>query len=603
MNQVRFPSLTRAAVAAVAALTLAITVGVVLLPQAENAAAGASTPPPLGLYAGGGNSSGVAALGQSIGQQPAFAMDFLQGSSWQSIDDISWWLSQWDNKGYSMIWGVPILPNDTSYSLAAGATGAYNQYFVTLAQEFVAGGQGSSIIRLGWEFNGSWFPWAANGQAANFIAYWQQIVNSMRSVPGANFKFEWNPTLGDQGVGNLANYYPGNNYVDYIGADVYDTSWATYPGAQAEFNTMETETYGLNWLASFAAQQGKPITLPEWGLGWGDGNAGQPVSDPGNQVSGGDDPTFINDMANWIATNNVYEATFWDYGTSTVTGGTNPNSEAALIHDFGPAGTDSTGSDRTAPGSGDSTPPAPSPATAIASLPSGGGYWMTNAEGIVTAHGSAVSYGSLAGKLNAPISHIVSTPDGKGYWLVASDGGVFSFGDAHFFGSMGGKRLNAPVVDIAPTSDGKGYWLVASDGGVFSFGDAAFHGSTGNIRLNAPIVGIAPSPSGSGYWLVASDGGIFSFGHAPFLGSMGGTHLNQPVVGMASTASGLGYYMVSSDGGVFSFGDAAFHGSTGGIHLNAPIVGMATDAATGGYWLAAADGGLFSEGAPFEGAN
>jgi hypothetical protein len=337
MGLARIAHVTRALAVAVAVLALSVTFGVVLLAQAQNAVAGASNPPPLGIYAGAASPAAINALGQTIGQQPTYAMDFLDGSSWQSIENPSWFLSQWQGSGYSMIWGVPILPNDTSYSLAAGATGAYNQYFVTLAQAFVAGGQGSSIIRLGWEFNGGWFPWAAGGQAANFIAYWQQIVDSMRSVPGANFKFEWNPTIGDQGVGNLANYYPGNNYVDYIGEDVYDVAWATYPGAQAEFNTMETETYGLNWLSSFAAQQGKPITLPEWGLGWGDGDAGQPVSDPGNETSGGDDPIFINDMANWIATNNVFEATFWDYGTSTVTGGSNPNSEAALVSDFGPA--------------------------------------------------------------------------------------------------------------------------------------------------------------------------------------------------------------------------------------------------------------------------
>jgi hypothetical protein len=75
----------------------------------------------------------------------------------------------------------------------------------------------------------------------------------------------------------------------------------------------------------------------------------------------------------------------------------------------------------------------------------GSGYWLTNAAGDVSAHGSAVSYGSLSGTtLQAPITHIVSTPDGKGYWLVAADGGIFTFGDAGFFGSMGGKKLNAP---------------------------------------------------------------------------------------------------------------------------------------------------------------
>jgi hypothetical protein len=300
-------------------------------PQAVASAATESAVSPLGVY-GGEDPSTEQALGQSIGRQPQYAMAFLDGSSFQKMEDPSWFISQFQGSGYSMIWGVPILPSSGGYSLATGATGAYNQYFVTLAQGLVAGGQGSSIIRLGWEFNGSLFPWAANGQAANFIAYWQQIVTSMRSVAGANFKFEWNPTSGDQGAGNLANYYPGNAYVDLIGLDVYDISWGSYPGAAAEFNTIETEPYGLNWLASFAAQQGKPMTLPEWGLGWGDSDNGAPVSDPGTETQGGDDPTFINDMAGWIASHNVYEATLWDINTSLISPSSNPNSFAALTN-------------------------------------------------------------------------------------------------------------------------------------------------------------------------------------------------------------------------------------------------------------------------------
>lgn len=298
---------------------------------------GGSTPNSslFGVYAGAGNPSSVSDFAGTMGGHTKFAMDFFSGTSWSAIDSISWWLSQWKNSGYTMIWGVPILPN-TGASLATGATGAYDQYFTTLAKELVAGGQGSSIIRLGWEFNGGWFPWAANGHAADFVAYWQQIVTTMRAVPGANFTFEWNPTRGDMGVGNLANYYPGDAYVDYVGLDVYDTEWGSYPGASQEFAKMETQTYGLNWLASFSAQHDKPMVFPEWGLGWGDCSAsGQPITDANTQVCGGDDATFINDMSQWIASHNVFEANYWDYGTSTVDKGNNPLTAAALAKDFG----------------------------------------------------------------------------------------------------------------------------------------------------------------------------------------------------------------------------------------------------------------------------
>jgi hypothetical protein len=244
----------------------------------------------------------------------------------------------------------------------------------------------------------------------------------------------------------------------------------------------------------------------------------------------------------------------------------------------------------------------PGPVTGIAAPRSGSGYWLTDAEGAVSAHNVA-NHGSMAGTpLNAPISHIVSTPDGGGYWLVAADGGTFAFGDARFYGSMGGTPLNAPVVNMAPTPDGGGYWLVASDGGVFAFGDARFLGSMGGRHLNEPVVGMAADRHTGGYWLVASDGGIFSFG-APFFGSTGAIHLQQAVNGIAVSGGGSGYWLVASDGGIFAFGAAPFWGSAGGLRLVAPVVGMATDESTGGYWLVGSDGGVFSYNAPFFGAD
>jgi Glycosyl hydrolases family 43 len=253
-----------------------------------------------------------------------------------------------------------------------------------------------------------------------------------------------------------------------------------------------------------------------------------------------------------------------------------------------------------APASIEPLPLAP-PVTGIASTPDGGGYWLVDARGGVSAHGTALFNGGMLGlHLNAPVEHLVPTPDGHGYWLVASDGGIFTFGNARFFGSMGGRQLNAPVVDLAPTPDGGGYWLVASDGGVFAFGDAVFRGSMGGLPLRDPVVGIAPDGATGGYWLVASDGGIFAYG-APFAGSTGALTLNRPVNGMAATADGRGYWFVASDGGVFAFGDAGFRGSAGAIPLAAPVTGMASDPATGGYWLVGSDGGVFSYSAPFLG--
>jgi hypothetical protein len=220
-----------------------------------------------------------------------------------------------------------------------------------------------------------------------------------------------------------------------------------------------------------------------------------------------------------------------------------------------------------------------------------GGYWTVNWLGVISAHGTAPTFGSPAQSgitLTKPIVGMASTPDGQGYWLVGSDGGVFAYGDAQFYGSTGAIHLNQPIVGLAATPDGLGYWLVASDGGIFTFGDAQFYGSTGAIHLNQPIVGLAATPDGLGYWLVASDGGIFTFGDAPFYGSTGAIHLNQPIVGLAATPDGLGYWLVASDGGIFTYGDAAFYGSMSAVDVN--VLGMIISPSTAGYTLVQLNG-------------
>ena len=294
----------------------------------------------LGVYAGGGDPSAVSDFASSVGK-PRYAMDFLDGTSWSTITESGWPYSVWAGKGYSMIWGVDMLPNTYSpnsnasasggscHGLSQEAAGDFNSDFVTVAKNMVAAGFGSSIIRLGWEFNGGWFPWAAGGCSSAFVGAFQQVVTSMRSVAGQSFTFEWNPTRGDLSVGNLATFYPGDSYVDYVGLDVYDVEWASYPGMPSEFSNMETQTYGLNWLSSFASQHNKAMAFPEWGLGWGTCSSdGQAVTASNTQVCGGDDAQFINLSSEWFATHNVAEATYWDDGSSSIDGGSNPNTAA-----------------------------------------------------------------------------------------------------------------------------------------------------------------------------------------------------------------------------------------------------------------------------------
>ena len=68
----------------------------------------------LGIYGGGGDPQAVSDFTSSVGAQPEYAMDFLDGTSWSTITGSNWPYSAWAGKGFKMIWGVDMLPN--SYS-------------------------------------------------------------------------------------------------------------------------------------------------------------------------------------------------------------------------------------------------------------------------------------------------------------------------------------------------------------------------------------------------------------------------------------------------------------------------------------------------------
>ena len=291
----------------------------------------------LGDFAGSGDPGALASFASITGTHPVLASDYLLGTSgWDGMDGAGgtedWMLDQWRNTGYRLVLGVPILPGGSGGTLAEGATGAYNQYFTILAQTLVKDGAANAILRLGWEFNGTWYPWsvASNADAQNFAQFWRQIVNTMRAVPGQQFKFLWNPNGGGSSSWNLALAYPGSAYVDYIGTDVYDEYWGSSFTPQASWSNAVTQTWGLNWLATFAAAERRPIAIPEWSVDYRTDGHGL-----------GDDPYFIGQFANWIANNNVAFTCIFSFNDTAgsqdndLTDGSFPNALVAFRADFG----------------------------------------------------------------------------------------------------------------------------------------------------------------------------------------------------------------------------------------------------------------------------
>jgi hypothetical protein len=265
-----------------------------------------------------------------------WAEDFPPIETWDHIEGGGWQLGEWSQwkkagPGRRFVFSVPLLPGpwDRSgpqfgsdakkpVSLTAGARGDYNAHFRKLAENLVKYGLADSILRLGWEWNGGWYAWRARDDPKSFAGYWREIVKTMRVVPGTEkLRYCWNPTIG--WIGHpVEDAWPGDEFVDYVGLDVYDQSYLkdTYPwptnATPAEITVRQHKVWeqvilhgekGLAYWKKFSDQHGKPLAIPEWG-----------VHNPKDKHGGGDNPYFIEQMHKFInnPANRVYFHCYFD---------------------------------------------------------------------------------------------------------------------------------------------------------------------------------------------------------------------------------------------------------------------------------------------------
>ncbi|HWB66245.1 MAG TPA: hypothetical protein VG708_05410 [Mycobacteriales bacterium] len=231
------------------------------------------------------------------------ATEFTPAVTWAQLEDPAQIIADWGSvHSVQLVLSTALWPGQGG-NLKAASRGRYDHHFRELARNLVRGGLANTDIRLGWEFNGTWYRWSVQSprQAKEFAAAWRHIVRAMRSVPDQQFGFDWCVTVPNAGGLNPALSYPGNRYVTEVAADVYDRN----PGARVDpmqrWNALRLASYGLLWQAKFAALHHKPIAFPEWGL----------VSNPARPAAGGgDDPTFVREMYAWFASHNT---SFEDY--------------------------------------------------------------------------------------------------------------------------------------------------------------------------------------------------------------------------------------------------------------------------------------------------
>ncbi len=108
-------------------------------------------------------------------------------------------------------------------STAAINSGQYDQLIMSYADSLRAFGH-PVFLRWFWEMNLSVAKDAAcigSGGPSGFVAAWRRVWTIFHQARATNVSFVWCPGISG-GLTGMAAFFPGANYVDWIGVDGYD---------------------------------------------------------------------------------------------------------------------------------------------------------------------------------------------------------------------------------------------------------------------------------------------------------------------------------------------------------------------------------------------
>ena len=176
------------------------------------------------------------------------------------------------------------------------ARGNFDEHHRVIARA-ISNYQGPFLFRIGHEWNGAAYPWGGVSNVAvapYYIAYFRRIVDILRSA-NPTCLIDWCCLKRNAAPFAIQSFYPGDNWVDFIGHDRYDRYPTFKTQADWDRRYMELDQYGSPvgigaWLA-YAKSKRKKLSIAEWGTA--------NTSEGGS----GDNPFFIEKMLKFFKAN------------------------------------------------------------------------------------------------------------------------------------------------------------------------------------------------------------------------------------------------------------------------------------------------------------
>lgn len=153
--------------------------------------------------------------------------------------------------------------------------GKHDEYLEKYADDAAKFGK-RVFMRFMHEFNGNWYLWSGNkngrenGGPAKVVAVWKYVVDKFKAAGADNVKWLWVPhgpstDLSTEPWNNLSNYWPGDDYVDWIGLDAYNFYPKDPWGGIRPYRDFDNCFKAI--YDSCVAMSDKPILIAEFGTG------------------------------------------------------------------------------------------------------------------------------------------------------------------------------------------------------------------------------------------------------------------------------------------------------------------------------------------------
>ncbi len=256
----------------------------------------------------------------------------VRTKGWSAMVEPRWPLDLYKGFQGKLVISQPTYPKGQGNN-AACARGEYDEHWKKFGTFLKNNGRADSIVRIGWEFNGTFMYWHSDAAGTQFRDCFRRISTAIRSTD-PEVKIDWTFNAHASPVPNGGSpwaAYPGDEYVDYVGIDSYD--WYPASRNEAEWNRQCDNPNGLCYLLDFARQHGKKVGVGEWGVA------------SCSRGGGGDNPFYIQKMYDTFMEYKdvmAYEAYFHDAAPGNVcstiqNGGQNPKASATYKRLFGRA--------------------------------------------------------------------------------------------------------------------------------------------------------------------------------------------------------------------------------------------------------------------------